>query len=178
MKEIWQNIEDWLKINATEVYEDLIPGATDQEIAQAEEIMQIKFPDIVLQSLKIHNGQVSSPYLIGGDWNLLNLEYMVNRWKFLKELFDAGDFDLDGTEMDAPPEIRKEWWNPKWVPISSNGSGDYYCIDLNPTEQGNLGQIISYWHVDTRRELIAKDFKEWLDTFAKDLDKGKYSYNT
>jgi len=98
-----------------------------------------------------------------------------------KELFDAGEFD-DPEEFYSYCEIDRliktnSCWNPKWIPIACNSSGDNYCLDLDPDIHGNYGQIITLWHDEEDRELVAVNFRSWLEKIAQDLENGVYIYN-
>jgi cell wall assembly regulator SMI1 len=163
MQDIWNRIESWLEVNAPEIHSDLLVGATDEEIFSAEELMDIRFPDDVKVSYRIHNGQLgdSSPLL--GEWQLYSLENIKSRWKVLKNLFEAGKLNAEATPIGP---VRAEWWNPKWIPIAHNGAGDLYCLDLVPAAGGQVGQIISFWHMDEKRERLANSFQEWLQKYA------------
>ena len=172
MQAIWNRIESWLEVNAPEIRSDLLPGATDQEIHSTEEFTGMQFPVDVKTSYSIHNGQLGGAPPIIGEWQLLSLKALVSRWKTLKDLFDAGDFN--GIKSRSSDPIRADWWNPKWLPLAYNGAGDYRCLDLDPAPGGQLGQIISFWHTSDRREIVADSFRAWLGRFADDLESGKY----
>lgn len=172
MQDIWKRIESWLEVNTPEIHSDLLPGATEEEIRSAEKFMDIEFPVDVKTSYQIHNGQLgnSSPFM--GEWQLYSLTDMMSTWKMLKNLFDSGKFDVEGTPIGP---VRAEWWNPKWIPVADNRTGDLHCLDLDPAPGGELGQIITFWHMDEQRERLANNFQEWLQRYAEDLENGKYT---
>jgi cell wall assembly regulator SMI1 len=58
-----------------------------------------------------------------------------------KELFKAVK---DGNVSNIG--IAPAFWHKGWIPFASNGAGDYYCLDLAPVEEGDIGQIISFNH--------------------------------
>ncbi len=174
MEVIWQRIKAWLKTNAPEVYEDLQSGADEDEIFEAEEYLKIKFPEDFRNSLKIHNGQKGSEdkFLIDG-FELLSLEKIMEEWDALDELIKSGDFE-EIKSTSKGNAIKDDWWNPKWIPFTHSGSGDYYCLDLAPGPEGKTGQIISIWKDLLDRDLVANSFKELLENFARDLELDKY----
>jgi len=61
-----------------------------------------------------------------------------------------------------------------WIPITANGSGDNYCIDLDPTDEGQKGQIIRMWHDDPQRELVSSSFRQWIYDYIADLENNVY----
>lgn len=170
MDQIWQRIEDWLKANYPEILDDLILGATVEEIAEVEEHIQISFPHEFKVSYLIHNGQEGDSEPLMDEWELLSLEYIVNEWDLMKDLYDRGDFkDVPSKPIDG--SIKPNWWNLKWIPVASNGAGDLICLDLDPGSTGKTGQIISFWHMDEKRERIADSFEVWLLQFINDVDR-------
>ena len=100
---------------------------------------------------------------------------MVRQWGFWKELLDGGEFK--NIESKPQPEIRKDWWNAAWIPITHDGGGNHQCLDLAPASKGKTGQIITMWHDGPDRELIATSFRGWLGDFEKKLEAGELKYS-
>lgn len=173
MEKTWEKIEKWLETNAKHVFDSLQPGATDEEIAKTEEYLGVKFPKEVKEVYKIHNGQYSGKMLgfIEGR-EFLSLEEIKSQWQIWKELVEGGDFEGNEGEPDGP--VKPDWYNLKWIPITYNGSGDHHCIDLDPAEGGNVGQIIEMWHDEATRTVVATNLKEWLKEFVNALEEGEY----
>lgn len=176
MKKVWKKIEECLENNAKHVLDSLQPGATDEEIAETERYLGVKFPEEVKKSYKIHNGQYPSKmigFIEGRDF--LSLEEIKSQWTIWKELVEGGDFEGNEGEPEGP--VKPDWYNLKWIPITHNGGGDHHCIDLDPAEEGNIGQIIEMWHDDGARTVVAKSLKDWLKEFANALEEGEYIVN-
>ena len=70
-----------------------------------------------------------------------------------------------------------DWWNPKWVPLTYSGSGDHHCVDLAPTPDREVGQIILMYHDVPTRQVVARSFGAWLEAVANDLEAGRYVYD-
>lgn len=172
MKAIWDRIESWFKKQAPNVNIRLSPGAREEEIQGIENFISLRFPDDLRMSLKIHNGQHELATPMMGEWELYSLDGIKRRWTMLKELFDRGDFSDAEVFTNGP--VLAEWWNLKWVPVAHNGAGDLRCVDMAPARGGKIGQIVSFWHVDEGREILAGSFGSWLESFADDLEKGLY----
>ena len=175
MREVWDRIERWLAANVPNMLEGLNPGATTQEIAETEALLGVSFPDDVRASYLIHNGQaLDSGGLIDG-WELLSLENIHDQWSVWKDLLDGGDFAESRSEPRGP--IVADWWHPKWIPLTYDGSGNHHSLDLAPAPGGTVGQIIIMWHDDAERPLVAPSFRAWLEQFADGLEQGDYSYS-
>jgi cell wall assembly regulator SMI1 len=172
MQEIWQRIENWLQQNSPEIMADLLPGASDDQISQLEQTTQSQLTEDVEVSYRIHNGTRGGGPPLMGNWRLLKLEQIAREWTLQEQLSADGVFEDDECEHKDP--IQPVWWNAQWIPIGSNSSGDFICLDLNPAPGGNVGQVISYWHTDPDRKVLANSFRDWLTKFADDLESGQY----
>jgi cell wall assembly regulator SMI1 len=175
MKVTWTKIEKWLKPNAPGVYKSLNIGASIEDFEELEELINKKLPESFKAFYKVHNGQSPmSEGLIDGE-ELLCINRIMEEWEVWKELDDKGVFD--DSVSDSDKGIREEWWNPLWIPITYDGSGNHFCLDLNPDEGGKKGQIIRIWHDLAERELISNSFEEWMNDYADDLEAGYFVYS-
>lgn len=170
----WVKIKTWLTSNAPQILSGLLPGATQEEIAKTEAFLNISFPQEVVESYLICNGQdFDSPALFDG-WRLLSLSEIQDCWQFWKDLADEGAFDDWQSELAAG--IKGVWWDTKWIPFTSDaGNGnESHCLDLTTNSHSKYGQIILMWHDDSHRPVKAESFGEWLHQFAVDLENGRY----
>jgi len=173
MDQTWERIEAWLAVNAPAVAAGLNPPASPESLAATEQFLGVQFPDDVRASYLRHDGQQSySPGLLEG-WEWLSLERIRGEWQVWKDLLDGGDFN--GIESDADGRgVRKDWWNPAWIPLTYSGGGDHHCLDLAPGKRGVHGQIIEMWHDEGSRPVVARSFGEWLADFADGFEAGQY----
>ena len=175
MKETWTKIENWLKTNAAGIYESLNTGASNEDFEELEDLINKKLPESFKAFYRRHDGQSPmSEGLIDAE-ELLCIKRIMEEWEVWKELDDKGVFDDSVSDADAG--VREDWWNPLWIPITYDGSGNHYCLDLNPDEGGKKGQIIRIWHDSAERELIADSFEEWMNNYADDLEGGNFVYS-
>ncbi|MED4135572.1 SMI1/KNR4 family protein [Priestia megaterium] len=165
MRQVWNEFEQWLKINRPEVLGTLNEAATESQITEVEQKIGLKFPQNLRELLMIHNGQRDEYIAAIDNYLLLPLDEIVYTWQTLKELLDGGEFE-DFEEVEPVGPVKKEfWWNPCWIPVATNGGGDDICIDLDPAEGGKVGQIITFWHDWEQREVISDSLEEWfIDT--------------
>lgn len=173
--DLWRRFETWLKAEAPATLATLQDGATPEEIAATEALLGVSFPDDVRASYLLHNGQTDYANGLLGGREFLSLARIQREWKIWKELLDGGDL---GDDCGAPsPEIQGDWWNPKWIPLTHDGGGNHDCLDLAPTPQGNVGQIISFWHDEATRTVEAKSFTAWLAGFVEGCETGVYVFS-
>jgi len=169
--EVWDRIMAWLRINAPEVLDNLRSGAMQDDIRATEAALGVVFPNDVTASYLLHDGQgYYSPPLMG-SWQLLSLASIVNQWEIMRDIpLDEEPHDAD----DPNNPVRPDWWNPRWVPVAYDGGGDLCCVDLDPAPNGIAGQMTIFWHTDEERERLALSFRDWLSSYADDLEQGKY----
>jgi cell wall assembly regulator SMI1 len=178
MEEIWARIDAWLEVNAPKVFKTLQHGASDSQIQAVENALSIQFPEDVKASYRIHNGQaLSSGWygLIPEAQELLSLESVQVAWRAWKSMLDEEGSLEDESEPD--PGIRADWWNEKWIPLTYDGNGNNYCLDLAPTKGGTIGQIIAMVHDDADRQLLSSSFRRWLEDYAAKLESGAYVFS-
>jgi cell wall assembly regulator SMI1 len=172
---IWNRFENWLTKNAPHLPAELNASASEDAISKLEKKISGTLPKEYIEFLKIHNGQNRESEGLIDTEEILSTKRVIEEWSVWKELLDKGDFK--DSQSQADKGIKPDWWNSKWIPITYDGSGNHYCIDLDPDKGGTSGQIIRMWHDSAERELIANSFKEWISNYVNDLEKGKYVYS-
>jgi len=185
LADTWARLEAWLDVHAPHLGASLQPGATPREIAALEAQIGMRLPDDVAVSWLRHDGQADDaangllPPAPGRfAWMeipqvLLSLEGIEREWRMMKELVDGGEFK--GKTSEPETGIRDDWWNVGWVLLSTDGGGNSFCLDLSPTSQGTVGQIIEFKHDGKARRLLAPSFPAWLGQLADDLEAGVYA---
>jgi cell wall assembly regulator SMI1 len=171
VKTLWKRIGKSLARLSNDTLASLHSPVDPAKLAKAMSELGIRLPRDVRDSYAIHDGQTEGSALIGG-YRLLPLERVLAEWRVFKTLHDEGEFD--GKETDTDAGIRPEWWNPGWVPIAGDGTGDFHCIDIAPAKGGSKGQVIHFVHDEAVRHVVAESFREWLLVFSDDLNDGAY----
>lgn len=136
----------------------LNPGATPEQLAQAEAAVGMELPLGWRELYLEHNGEVQEVGLfLGMPW--LSLEELVSQWRAWEEL--RPDYAEEGTHYSLPPgAIRELNINPGWIPLSHDGGGNYLGIDLNPGPEGILGQFINFGRDEELKFVIAFSAEE------------------
>ena len=179
MRNFWKQIEEWLEKNCPHLKEELNTGVSQREIETLESKLNVSLPADFLEFYKVHNGQNSSEGLF--ELNvLLPFDRIVNDWKVYADVFERGDLhDEDGnllTVSHIDKGIKNNWWNPKWIPITSDARGENVCMDLDPSEEGTVGQIIDVFSNIDGRLLLSGSFRAWIEKYVSDLEMGRYIY--
>lgn len=174
MKTNWKKIENWLDKNALHIKKSLLPGASKLEIKVLEVHTNLKLPQDVIEFYMIHNGQkYDAEKLMDGE-ELLCLCRIFQIWNVWKDLYEKKHHSAKAV---TDKEIKNYWWNPKWLPLTHDFRGNNYSLDLDPSPEGNYGQIIRIWADDNSRELISPSFSLWISEYADDLEKEKFIYS-
>jgi len=172
---IWQQIKIWLRTHAPDIHDELNRGASTKDFHELEALTNIPLPQEVKEFYLIHNGQDSISDTLTEMGELLSLERMGDEWRIWKSLLDKNSFQQ--SQVQNQDGIAPDWWNPNWLPITYDGSGNHFCLDFAPTENGTIGQIITMWHDSGERRIVAQSFTDWIQTFADELHTGQYEYN-
>lgn len=177
MQDLWKRLEDWLRSNAPLVYDGLRTGASDEQLEAIQARLGVRLPEDFAEAYRVHDGQhPAAPWLVNAK-ELLSLERVADEWGVWKGLLDRGSFDFTGSDGGEPVgPVRSDWWNPRWVPFTYDGAGNHDCLDLDPPEGGNRGQVISMWHDDPERRVLAPSFRAWFERFVEEVESGSYVY--
>lgn len=156
----------------------LRPGATRDAVKELERLTGTPMPASFKEFYAIHDGQQKARAgLVDAD-QLLSLEDIITQWHHWKDLLDAGTFSWNEEPIFSTPDtgIKNDWWNPLWVPFTGDGFGNHLCIDLDPAPEGTCGQVITFWHDDSHRAIVAPSFEAWLQGYITALEKGEYIF--
>ena len=176
MNHLWAKYEEWLEGKFPEGTRALNSAATEDEIAELEAAVGAKLPSDYRALLKTHNGQVpDSAGLLWGE-EFLSTSRSLEEWQVMKNLLDEGHFH-HRSESSPTDAIKPDWWNPLWVPITSDGSGNLTCIDLSPGPAGTVGQVIDFDHETVHRCVIAASLRAAIQNYVSDVLAGAYAYS-
>jgi cell wall assembly regulator SMI1 len=161
-----------MRINAPELLDTLNPGATEDDFKELEELIKREIPHDFKLFYSIHNGQhVEEKGLINAD-ELMSIEGICSVWKTWNELLE------EGINVKSTPDkgVKDNWWNPFWIPVTYDGSGNNICMDLDPAEGGLSGQMIAMWHDSDHRNIVSHSFEEWISAYVMSMEKGSHVY--
>ncbi|QJB34052.1 SMI1/KNR4 family protein [Chitinophaga oryzae] len=178
MQEYWTRWENWMRQHAPRLLHVLNPGVSTASLESLEKLTESALPADFKAFYAVHDGQQKPrPGLVDGD-QLLPLEEIINKWHYWHDLIASGTFTYNDEPIASEPDtgIRSDWWNPRWIPITADGFGNFLCLDLDPAPGGHYGQIITLWHDDGHREIVAPSFREWISNYLDALEKGDYIF--
>ena len=177
MENLWLRIER--AIRSLGASGSFGPPASEESILAAEATFGVELPDDLRASLAIHNGDAMKKLDSGGwqsdgpfahvEW--LSLGAMLSEWETWQDTIGK-----EGLDPEPEGPVKSLWWNPRWIPFTViGGSTWHYCVDLDPAEGGNPGQVIEIVDDDPRRRVVASGYREFLEQIAAELESGRYS---
>ncbi|MCA8992009.1 MAG: SMI1/KNR4 family protein [Planctomycetaceae bacterium] len=165
---------NWYKANVPSREIQLSPGVDESAIEHFETILGTELPEDVRETYLLYDGTANTGILPYG-YDVSRLQQVEKDWSRWCAWAESGSFDQMKPHPVGP--VKPNWWNAKWVPITSNGSGDHDFIDLDPDVGGRLGQVVEFNHETGPRCVSAVSFGDWLEQFADSLNAGRYRYD-
>ena len=167
----WETIKEWLADKHPQLLDGFAPSATQEQIAEAETTMGCTLPEDYKAFLAIHNGQKSDEPMV---WtcSLIPVEKLAERKRRLAKLYDDPDQPPAGPSTD--PAIKRVAFSDGWIPIGVSSRGrDFLCLDMDPSPDGNSGQLILIAVDAADHLLIAPSFREFLSLYFRQVQTGE-----
>ena len=174
MNKKFDKFKKWLDSNYNEGLLDLNPPATEDEIEELTRAIGVDLPDDFIEVLKIHNGQKGKAAWLFDSQEFLSTQRIIEEFNTWKKLLKD---ELQGKISKSDAGVKNDWWNKNWIPFSSDGCGNSYCLDLDPNSSGTKGQVITLWYEFAQREIVAKSFTAWFEEYVNELDSGELFYS-
>jgi len=162
----------------------LLPGATDAQIASVEKTLGKQMPDDWQALYRIANGQLDpyenpdfdQPYApLFGNYPFLSLEGAAMMYEGVLSTVEFMEDDPsinEGVDVREGDPIRPVAGSRGWWPI---GGTDSYvlAVDLDPPREGTYGQVVSFDLAGPERHVLADSITSLLRDAASRLDKSE-----
>ncbi|KAF9533549.1 hypothetical protein CPB83DRAFT_480643 [Crepidotus variabilis] len=188
LSKTWARIQLYLSREYPELGDTLNYGILPTDLAQIEMQFGFPLPSVVRESYLCVDGQEAessagcSEGLFFG-LKLLPLETVLEEWRFWREvdhdpMTGANAGLLDSMQSIPSNWVRKAYSQRGWIPLIADKVGNYVGVDLNPGEQGQVGQVIVFGRdFDTKVVLWKGDgptgWAKWLASFVEELESGE-----
>jgi cell wall assembly regulator SMI1 len=170
---LWNRIKNSLQeLKAQDVLNDLNPGAKSTDIAKLTDQFDEREISDLISYLRIHDGQ-DGRFALVYPWQLLSVSSIESERDLMINTFANGESE---DEIEAIGPVKPALWNDNWLPFASDGAGNLLCIDLDPADNGHVGQVIQWAADPPYVEVLASGLQAWLETFAEGLDQGLYQW--
>ncbi len=151
MKTEITELDKHLRENRPKYYSKLNAPLSKEEISKLEKQYNVIIPSDLKELYLWKNGQEQECY-----------ENFVNNCMF-EPLENVLEGNQELTDMIGYDFGIENWWNQNWLPIFSNGRGDYICYDLKGVFTEQKGQLIEYWNRENDRTVIAPSLKKIIE---------------
>ncbi|CEP63133.1 Smi1p LALA0_S07e03114g [Lachancea lanzarotensis] len=75
----------------------------------------------------------------------------------------------------VPPEATQSVYASQgWIPLVTDNAGNHIAVDLSPGPKGHYGQIILFGREFDIKYVVARNWGDFLLSFANDLEKGNW----
>lgn len=105
----------------------------------------------------------------------LPFDKVYSEWRIQKELFSSlstanlQNLNKHCTSVE-PGKVKCHCFNTLWVPIANDSGGNYIGIDLDPDDNGMVGQIINFGRDENKKIVIANSLNEFVALIADIID--------
>lgn len=152
------------------------PPAADDQIAAFEDLIGLKLTRAHRQLYAWHNGENNDRWGHIFGLPLLPLEVAAAQWvawnKVLSE-FDGNRYMLPGSGWPKGA-VDPAYINPRWVPLTHDGSGNHIGLDFDPWPDGRVGQVILFGRDEDVKVVLAESLGKFLKWIADLLASGNF----
>jgi cell wall assembly regulator SMI1 len=178
--ECWQVVENWLE--AHDAADVLSPPPADEDVAAIADAVGVDLPAPFETFLRRHDGQTPGSRPLLNRYTLSAADRVVDNYTQMTTALAAGEFEgrldeFDDRHGSPDPEVADVWWNDRWIPFGCDASGNFLCLDLDPSPEGSYGQVITVWHDMPVRSVCGEGFTAWFDDYATALEEGTLRYS-
>ncbi|MGE8497949.1 MAG: SMI1/KNR4 family protein [Pseudomonas sp.] len=178
MNTAMERLDKWLDTNLQEVADDLAPGCSEAEIAEFERLVGRAFPESLKALYRWHDGQrgdANTGPFFGLDFlPLANARAHWESWK--KVVDDASPDDIkDLSEFctsATPGAVKADYANPYWIPFAYDHGGNHLGVDLDPGENGTVGQVINFGRDEENKFVLASSMTAFVEWLVEQLESG------
>lgn len=168
IEKLWNQLFEYWSSKKPELMKKPCQGASEDEIRQLEEALQVQLPEDFLDSFRICNEHSRSNNDEWFSWFGEN-RYIINN--------KDGDWD-DIKKVYEEMLIYNESWDKHWIPFY-DWNGAFYAILNMDNKDNDLGVIYCYDIEDGTLKKWKNDYKEWLEMAVSEVLKyGKLRLET
>lgn len=152
------------------------PPAADAALDAFERRIGLKMPRAYRQLYRWHDGEEDDRHGHIYGLPLLSLRGAESEWTAWNEVlagFGGNRYEIQGAGW---PEgaVDPAYINPRWIPLTHDGSGNHIGLDFDPWPAGRRGQIILYGRDEDVKAVLAPSLGSFLEWIAGLLESGNF----
>ena len=152
------------------------PPATEAALDAFERLVGLNLPRSYRQLYHWHDGENDDRWGHIYGLPLLPLDRAAYQWQAWKRVLA----DFNGNRYEIPggtwPEgaVDPAYINPRWIPLTHDGSGNHIGLDFDPWPGGRIGQVILYGRDEEVKVVLAQSLGGFLEWIAVLLEGGNF----
>jgi len=152
------------------------PPAAEAELDSLEGLIGLKLPRAYRQLYRWHDGENDDRWGHIYGLPLLPLAETAAQW----QAWNAVLAEFDGDRYKIPggswPEgaVDPAYINPRWIPLTHDGSGNHIGLDFDPWPRGRVGQVILFGRDEDVKVVLAESLGKFLEWIAGLLEGGNF----
>lgn len=169
-------IEAWYALHLPRDKYVFNPPATEAQLDAFERLIGLKMPKAYRQLYRWHDGEEDDRWGHFYGLPLLSLNQAGSQWTGWNKVlagFGGNRYKVPGAgwPQDA---VDPAYINPRWVPLTQDGSGNHIGLDFDAWPGGRQGQIILYGRDEDVKAVLAPSLGQFLHWFAGLLESGNF----
>jgi cell wall assembly regulator SMI1 len=156
------------------------PPATDEQLNAFERLVGVPLPRSYRQLYRWHDGEEDDRWGHVYGLPLLSLHEAASQWRAWNRVLADFHGDLYRIRGGAWPKgaVDPAYINPRWIPLTHDGSGNHIGVDFDPWPAGRVGQVILYGRDEDVKAVLAPSLGSFLDWIADLLESGNFRLST
>ena len=150
--------------------------ASDADLDAFERLVGIKLPSSFRQLYRWHNGENDDRWGHIYGLPLLPLKVSAFQWEMWNRVladFKGDRYAIPGGAWPAGA-VDPAYINPRWIPLTHDGSGNHIGLDFDPWPAGRIGQVILYGRDEETKAVLAPSLGAFLAWIATLLESGNF----
>lgn len=154
----------------------LNPPATDAQLDAFERRVGIELPSSYRQLYRWHDGEEDDRFGHIYGLPLLPLQEAEAQWNAWNGVLEEFGGDRYMVRARGWPEgaVDPAYINPRWIPLTHDGSGNHTGLDLDPWPGGRVGQVILFGRDEDVKAVLAESLGKFLEWIADLLEAGNF----
>jgi cell wall assembly regulator SMI1 len=152
------------------------PPTTDADLDAFEKLVGLELPQSYRQLYRWHDGENDDRWGHIYGLPLLPLKGAAFQWKsWATVLADFGGdrYEIPGGSWPADA-VDPAYINPRWIPLTHDGSGNHIGLDFDPWPNGRVGQVIIFGRDEDVKAVLAESLGRFLGWIADLLESGNF----
>lgn len=150
--------------------------ASEAQLDAFERLVGLKLPHSYRQLYMWHDGENDDRWGHIYGLPLLPLDHAAADWKGWKRTLEGFGGNRYAIPGGAWPEgaVDPAYANPRWIPLTNDGSSGHIGLDFDPWPGGRVGQVILFGRDEDVKIVLAESLGQFLDWIAGLLESGNF----